>query len=173
MNPQLVSVAGRAKGKRSLEEPPWAKGRYGTAVGRAVHGVLQVVDLATGDGLNEAVAAQCVAEGVVEHADVVRALVRSALESDVVRRAAAREHWRESYVGTLQDGATVLEGFVDLIYREDDGSLVVVDYKADDVPAEAIPARVAYYRPQMEAYESILAATMSSHSHSQLLFLEA
>ena len=28
----------------------------------------------------------------------------------------------------------VLEGFVDLIYREDDGSLVIVDDKTDDAP---------------------------------------
>ena len=43
--------AGAAKGPRDLELPPWSKGRYGSAVGRAVHGVLQVVDLATGAGL--------------------------------------------------------------------------------------------------------------------------
>ena len=62
-----------------------------------------------------------------------------------MQRAAAREHWRESYVGTVQEDGTVLEGFVDLIYREDDGSLVIVDYKTDDIPDAAIPARVAYY----------------------------
>ena len=37
--------AGLAKGARDLELPPWSKGRYGTAIGRAVHGVLQVVPL--------------------------------------------------------------------------------------------------------------------------------
>ena len=113
---------GIAKAARDIELPPWSKGRYGTAIGRAVHGVLQVVDLATGAGLDAAVSSQCLAEGIVEYADVVTALVRSALASDVVQRAAAREHWRESYVGTLQPDGTVLEGFVDLIYREDDGT---------------------------------------------------
>src|SRR4029450_11841303 len=89
-------VAGLAKGARDVELPPWSKGRYGSAVGRAVHGVLQIVDLATGDGLSDAVAAQCVAEGVVSYADVVTSLVRSALGSDLVQRAASRPHWRES-----------------------------------------------------------------------------
>ena len=32
---------GLAKGPRDLELPPWNKGRYGTALGRAVHAVLQ------------------------------------------------------------------------------------------------------------------------------------
>ena len=76
---------GTAKGARDLELPPWSKGRYGTAIGRAVHAVLQVVDLTTGAGLEAAVSTQCLAEGVLEYADVVTALVRSALASDVVQ----------------------------------------------------------------------------------------
>jgi len=139
-----------------LELPAWSKGRYGSAIGRAVHGVLQVVDLASGDGLEDAVAAQCVAEGVVEFAGLVTLLVQSALDSDVVKRAAAREHWRESYVGMVQKNGTVLEGFVDLIYREDDGSLVIVDYKTDDAPDAALTSRVAYYAPQLNAYRTIV-----------------
>jgi hypothetical protein len=161
-----------AKGARDVELPPWSKGRYGTAVGRAVHGVLQIVDLATGDGLADAVAAQCVAEGVVPYADVVTALVQSALGSDLVRRAAVRPYWRESYVGTVESDGTVLEGFIDLIYREDDGSLVIVDYKTDVIPAAAIPARVNFYRPQMDAYKKTLtAAGVGDRPSGHLLFL--
>ncbi|WP_427891572.1 UvrD-helicase domain-containing protein [Kribbella sp. GL6] len=150
---------GTAKGARDVELPPWSKGRYGTAIGRAVHAVLQVVDLSTGAGLDAAVATQCLAEGVLEFTDVVSALVRSALASDVVQRAAAREHWRESYVGTVQPDGTVLEGFVDLIYREDDGRLTIVDYKTDAIPAAALDSRVAYYAPQLQAYARILPNT--------------
>ncbi|WP_289020121.1 exodeoxyribonuclease V subunit beta [uncultured Ornithinimicrobium sp.] len=146
----------RAKGARDVERPAWVKGRYGSAIGRAVHGVMQSVDLGTGAGLEDAVAAQCWAEGVTDHAGVVRDLARSLLQSDVVRRAAAREHWRESYVATVQEDGTVLEGFVDLLYREDDGRLVVVDHKTDDVPAEAWPARAAFYAPQLRAYAEIV-----------------
>jgi ATP-dependent exoDNAse (exonuclease V) beta subunit len=146
----------KAKGARDVERPAWVKGRYGSAIGRAVHGVMQSVDLATGAGLEDAVAAQCWAEGVTDHAEVVRNLARSLLQSDVVRRAAVREHWRESYVGTVQEDGTVLEGFVDLLYREDDGRLVVVDYKTDDVPVEAWPARAAFYAPQLRAYADIV-----------------
>jgi ATP-dependent exoDNAse (exonuclease V) beta subunit len=165
-------AAGLAKGARDIEQPAWAKGRYGSAVGRAVHGVLQSIDLRTGAGLDDAVAAQCLAEGVVEFADLVTALVRSALAHEIVQRAAAREHWREPYLGTVQDDGTVLEGFADLIYREDDGSLVIVDYKTDDIPDGAIPARTAYYQPQLDAYRQILgAAAEADATGSQLVFL--
>jgi ATP-dependent exoDNAse (exonuclease V) beta subunit len=163
---------GLQKGQRNLELPPWNKGRYGTAIGRAVHGVMQTVDLLTGDGLNEAVAAQCLAEGVVEHAEIVRALCRSALGSEVVQRAATRPHWREAYVGTTQSDGTVLEGFIDLIYREDDGSLVIADYKTEAIHGPAMADRERFYRPQMTAYvDALSSATGAATMRAVLVFL--
>ena len=162
-------ASGVAKGGRDVELPAWSKGRYGSAIGRAVHGVLQVVDLASGSGLADAVAAQCVAEGVVELAPLVTSLVQSALGSEVVKRAAAREHWRESYVGMVQKDGTVLEGFVDLIYREDDGSLVIVDYKTDDATDAALPSRVGYYGPQLNAYRTIVETAIDGPTAAPIL----
>jgi ATP-dependent helicase/nuclease subunit A len=172
LDPAVSSdLPGSAKGARDVELPPWSKGRYGTAVGRAVHAVLQSIDLATGDGLDGAVEAQCAAEGVTEHADVVRALVESAVASEPVRRAAARPHWREPYVGIRQDDGTVLEGFVDLVYRDDDGRLVIIDYKTDSIPAAAIDARAAYYAPQLAAYEQAITDATSEPVSGRALFL--
>ena len=167
----VAEPAGAAKGPRDVELPPWSKGRYGTAVGRAVHGVLQAIDLATGEGLDQLVAAQCAAEGVAVYADIVRGCVRSALDSDIVRRASTRQHWRESFVGTVLDDGTVIEGFIDLMYREDDGTIVVVDYKTDDIPAAAIGVRAEYYRPQIHAYLGCLRASGVSEPQGALLFL--
>src|SRR3546814_6364860 len=59
---------------RDLDLPPWLKGRYGTAVGRAVHGVLQTIDLVTGDGLDDAIAAQC--QRSEEHTSELQSLMR-------------------------------------------------------------------------------------------------
>jgi len=168
-DPDETAASGVAKGARDVELPAWSKGRYGSAIGRAVHGVLQTVDLTSGDGLEDAVAAQCVAEGVIEFAPLVTALVQSVLDSQVVKRAAARPYWREAYVGMVQEDGTVLEGFVDLIYREDDGSLVIVDYKTDDVPDAALPARVAYYAPQLNAYRRIVEAATDGHTAAPVL----
>ena len=179
---------GLAKDARDLELAPWHQGRFGTAMGRAVHAVLQEVDLVTGSGLDHAVAAQALAEGVTEHADIVRSLVRSALSSPIVRRAATRPHWKETYVGTVVlaaevtqlattldvhagDGETVLEGFVDLLYRDEDG-LVIVDYKTDAVPEGAIASRISLYRPQLAAYaRAIEDATSEPVARTILLFL--
>jgi ATP-dependent exoDNAse (exonuclease V) beta subunit len=101
----------------------------------------------------------------------VRRLAAAAIASDVVQRAAAREHWRETYVGTVQADGVVLEGYVDLIYREDDGTLVIVDYKTDAVPSGAIASRVTYYKPQMDAYRRALVAATGANVTTTLLFL--
>jgi ATP-dependent exoDNAse (exonuclease V) beta subunit len=162
---------GLDKGAKNIDLPPWQKGRYGTAIGRAVHGVLQTVDLQTGAGLEEGVKAQAAAEGVLGKEDVIRALCQSALDSDVVKRAAVRPHWREVYVG-VPHGDGVLEGYIDLLYRDDSG-LVIVDYKTDSWRTEAdLDAKVERYSVQMVAYaDAISVAAASPVASSCLLFL--
>ncbi|MDI6858287.1 MAG: UvrD-helicase domain-containing protein [Dehalococcoidia bacterium] len=133
------------------EVPPWRKGRAGTSLGRAVHAVLQSVDLATGEGLEGAAQAQAAAEGIPDRADEIARRVRAALDAPSVREAVRGRYRREVYVAVPVDGI-VLEGFIDLLY-ETDGGLVVVDYKTDAVPDEEEMARaMARYRLQGAAY---------------------
>jgi ATP-dependent helicase/nuclease subunit A len=142
---------GLQKRPRDLDLPPWLKGRYGTAVGRAVHGVLQTIDLATGAGLDEALAAQCEAEAVPDRLREVRGLVQQALGSPSVVEAAVSPHWREIYSCTPHEGR-LLEGYIDLLYRGPDG-LVVVDYKtAATSDPEVLDQRVEGYRLQGASY---------------------
>jgi ATP-dependent exoDNAse (exonuclease V) beta subunit len=143
--------AGLQKRPRDQDLPPWLKGRYGTAVGRAVHGTLQTIDLATGAGIDSGVAAQCEAEAIPGRAADVRALVASALGAPSVQEAARSPHWREVYACTPV-GDRLLEGYVDLLYRGPDG-LVVVDYKTASVtdPAE-LDGRLHAYRLQGGSY---------------------
>ncbi len=146
--------AGLHKRPGDLDRPPWLKGRYGTAVGRAVHGVLQTVPLASAPDdpqVAAAVTAQAAAEAVSDREAVVAQLVHAALGSPSVREAAAAPHWREVFASTPV-GDRILEGYVDLLYRGPDG-LVVVDYKtaATAEPGE-LDRRVAGYRVQGASY---------------------
>lgn len=149
---RLDLPAGLDKNARDLEQPAWQKGRYGTAIGRAVHATLQTVDLATGQGLEGAARAQALAEGVVEQEDVVVALARAGFEAAVTREAAACTHQKETYVGTVADGQ-VVEGVVDLLFTDPNGQLVVVDYKTDASPdAQTLAA----YQKQLAVYAAAL-----------------
>ncbi len=133
-------------------QTPRRTGRGGTQIGRAVHGVLQTVDLgADAESLEEMVHTQAKSEGVPQDKSTIRALATSALESDTVREAAANDHWKELLVAAPVEG-TVVEGYIDLLYRTPDG-LVVVDYKTDYIPDdETRQTKIDHYRFQVAAY---------------------
>jgi len=166
-------AAGQAKGARDVELTPWMKGRYGNLIGRVVHGALQAVrgDASLVDAL---ASAQALAEGIPDLSVVVASYVRSALATDIVQRAFAAEHWSELYVGAEEDDGLILEGFIDLLFRDADGRLVIVDYKTDTVhDAAHVGERVGYYAPQLHAYVRALEAATGERARAQLVFLDA
>jgi len=123
-------------------------GRHGTGVGRAVHAALELVDMA-GTGATEAKRA-ALAEDV--DPDLVATMVADALTSPSVAEAARSEHWRELFVAAPLSTDLLLEGYIDLAYRTNDG-LVVVDYKTDAWHHEHdLSVKVARYRLQGAAY---------------------
>ena len=134
------------------ELQPWRKGRAGTSIGRAVHAVLQTIDLGTTTNIDDAARAQAVAEGIADEATRIARLVENARDSQAVRDAVASgRYWREVYVGTEVEGATV-EGFIDLLFEGPEG-LVVVDYKTDSARStEEINRAMDRYRLQGAAY---------------------
>jgi ATP-dependent helicase/nuclease subunit A len=124
--------------------------RGGSALGLAVHAVLQWLDLDTLANL-DTLADWAAKEHGVSVADV-RRYARQAAESEPVRRAVALgRYWREVPVTVEIDG-TLLEGAIDLLYEREDGSLVVVDYKTDRVQPATVAERAAHYRLQGGVY---------------------
>lgn len=140
------------KPEPEVEDQPWRKGRAGTSIGRAVHAVMQTVDLTTGDGIRQIAESQAMAEGITDEAAHVARLAENARTSAAVQAAVTSgRYWRELYVG-VDIGGMVIEGFVDLLYESPNG-LVVVDYKTDSVRDEAaIDAAMERYRLQGAAY---------------------
>jgi ATP-dependent helicase/nuclease subunit A len=155
-----VDDPGLDKRPVNLELPPWQRGRYGTSIGRAVHGVLQFCDLSTGADIDNLARAQCAAEGVIGLEQQVSALARSALAAPIVQSVVAgAEHWRELFVAA-PIGDRVLEGYVDLLVRTADG-LVIVDYKTDQWSGPVQSSeRVGRYRLQLAAYGAALATAL-------------
>lgn len=156
----LDDDAGLDKHPVNIDLPPWQRGRYGTAIGRAVHGTLQFCDLHTGDDIDDLARSQCAAEGIIGFDARVAALARSALGAPIVSAAATgAEHWRELFIAAPV-GARVLEGYIDLLVRGPDG-LVIVDYKTDrwSGPVQT-EERVGRYRVQLAAYGAALEATL-------------
>ena len=147
--------AGLDKEPVDLDLPPWQRGRYGTAVGRAVHAVLQFADLRTGHDIAAHAAAQCAAEGILGMDDLVASLARSAIAAPIVQQALDGRHHRELFVATAF-GDRVLEGYIDLFVETPDGG-VIVDYKTDQWPDDTErEQRIGRYRRQLAAYGVVL-----------------
>ena len=147
---------GLDKDKPEPDAPVRGAGRYGTSFGRAVHAVLQTVDLCAPDEvLRVAARRQAELEGIGRTADDVARRVRHALGSPVVREARQCRHWRELYAGA-EIGGRLLEGFIDLLYEEPNGSLVVVDYKTHTSAEVAGLRQLPAYRLQIAAYALML-----------------
>ena len=166
-------LAQEAKDEQDIPDEPWRRGRAGTSIGRAVHAVLQVVDLRTGNGLEDIAKAQAAAEGVPGRADDIARLVRRALDSPLVKRALeSGRWWRETPVaGPVGDG--IVEGFIDLLFKEED-SFVIVDYKTDALGSdEEVERAMARYRLQGGGYALALSrATGATVKEVSFLFLE-
>ncbi len=150
-----------SKPPRPFAALPDQIGRYGTRVGRAVHGVVQVLPLDDPlPNLGALVTQQCRAEEVPDRFHpYVDQLVRSIATSDVFARMAAVARTatvrREMYVGAEVEGEGVY-GIIDAVWLEE-GRFVVVDFKTDHVLEE--PDVLAdRYRPQLHAYAAALRA---------------
>jgi ATP-dependent helicase/nuclease subunit A len=142
----------------------WEQGDAARQVGRAVHGALADLDLATGCDAagrpaDQVARAHAVTQGVAAHAPEVVSMVDRALSSSTPSRAASRRNWREVYVTAPVGHGGVLEGYVDLLFHDDDG-LVVVDYKTDRIGSrQTLHSLAASYRLQVASYAGALASS--------------
>ena len=142
---------------RTAPPPAAAAGPGGRDFGSLVHRLLEWVPLEDVDaGRRERVRAMAGALAPsfgldAEAADRAAAQVERALGLPVIDRARrASRAWRELSLW-FPDGAHLVEGIVDLVFEED-GELVVVDYKSDAITGEQALAQAAHHAPQLQLY---------------------
>ena len=171
------------------------RGRGGTAVGSAIHAVLQDVvesmlpDLplpAAADvddflaqwhaAIDRAAQRHSTSAGLSDSGEVAN-LARQALRNPaVVAGLRAPRLWPEIPVAARLGAApdsVVLEGIIDLLYEDDAGGLVILDYKSDNVPNDAaMRAKMVNYQWQGAAYAAAIErATGRTVRAVQFLFI--
>ena len=135
---------------------PYLRGRGGTNLGRAVHAVLQSIDLVTGEGIEDICRAQAEAEGIGESAKDVLELSRNALETETVKglienvRKGLASYYREVFV-SAKLGDRLMEGFIDLLIDTPDG-ISIVDYKTDRLTDKQVQELGPEYEVQLGLY---------------------
>jgi ATP-dependent helicase/nuclease subunit A len=172
----LVPVAATRAAAR--EGPPAVLagvGGGGRDFGGLVHRILEWSPL---DGAGED-RARAMAEALAptfgvdaEGAARAAAAVARALALPVMDRARRAERsWRELPLW-FPDGGQLVHGFVDLVFEED-GALVIVDYKTDHIaPGQAL-AQAAHHAPQLQLYGRGLAQATGLGVRERLVLFTA
>jgi ATP-dependent exoDNAse (exonuclease V) beta subunit len=149
---QPVSVTRRAG--RDAPAAVQAGGGEGRDFGALVHRVLQWVPLSDASPLEAARMAEALAPSFGLDPERARRAGEAAgrtLTLPLLERARRSGRvWREMAVW-FPEAADLVEGVVDLVFEED-GALVVVDYKTDSVTAEQALDQAAHHAPQLQLY---------------------
>lgn len=173
---------------RNLCKPKFLAGKTaltGAERGTALHLVMQDLDFfCKPDEQNvraqiEAMRAQRkLTEEQAKAADV-QAIVQF-LRSDLAARIRKSEQVEREYRFSLlrpvrdfssldADDSVLLQGVVDCFFEED-GELVVVDFKTDHVSRAQLDERAEHYRPQLEAYSMALTRVMGKKVKEKVLY---
>ena len=173
---------------RNLCKPKFLAGKTaltGAERGTALHLVMQDLDFFC-EPNEQSVRAQIEAmraqrkltEEQAKAADV-HAIVRF-LRSDLAARIRKSEQVEREYRFSLlrpvrdfssldADDSVLLQGVVDCFFEED-GELVVVDFKTDHVSCAQLDERAEHYRPQLEAYSMALTRVMGKKVKEKVLY---
>jgi ATP-dependent exoDNAse (exonuclease V) beta subunit len=169
-----ATALGRATDRSSDETEPWARGRGGTRLGRAVHAAVQALPLEAEDSVLDAVCrAQAVAEAIPHKEGDVKRLVRWITRHSVAwqRARKATRAMREVPFALVIDDK-VLEGFIDLVIETAEG-LEIVDWKTDQISGQEVDDRLNEYRLQAGLYtHGLQAATGRSVTAVNYVFAQ-
>lgn len=173
---------------RNLCKPKFLAGKTaltGAERGTALHLVMQDLDFFCEPDEQsvraqiEAMRAQRKLTDEQANAVDVRAIVRF-LRSDLAARIRKSKQVEREYRFSLlrpvrdfssldADDSVLLQGVVDCFFEED-GELVVVDFKTDHVSCAQLDERAEHYRPQLEAYSMALTRVMGKKVKEKVLY---
>ncbi|WP_309118302.1 UvrD-helicase domain-containing protein [Paenibacillus sp.] len=154
----VASVTSLAKGGAADASPPRPSAGRGAAFGTVVHRALEAVGNGLARGELDAFVRVASAEEALDatYAAEALAMVDAVLASDLWRRAelASRRYHEFTFTAAArEDGMDyIVNGVIDLVFEEDDGGWVIVDFKTDGMAVEDEAAFAAFYAPQVEAY---------------------
>lgn len=177
---------------RGLKRPLFISGRdelSGAERGTAIHLVLEHLDLYGGDSeaaVREQVNAMRLRRLLTENqakavdAQSIARFLRSPIAQRIRKSKRVEREYRFSILRSARDyiecasgdDAVLLQGVVDLFFEEN-GALVVVDFKTDRITEAETAARAAYYAPQLETYASALERIMEMPVCERLLYFFA
>jgi ATP-dependent exoDNAse (exonuclease V) beta subunit len=149
--------------------------RDGTAIGQSVHRSLDTlihIPTPTAPTINDVCAQIATEEDALSHLELIVSMVNQGLTSEIVQIAiSSGEFWSEMYLAAPVEHPTVkvVDGLIDLTYRDQQGGIHIIDYKTDQVLSEQA---MTHYREQLMSYAELMKrATGATQITTQVLHL--
>ncbi len=168
---RLLPISATRLAARTAPPPVVAEGvKGGRDFGSLVHRLLELLPFDVAEPRARAMAEALAPWFGLDAAAAERAAVQveQILRSSLLERARrASRVWRELPLW-FPDGGRLVEGVVDLVFEED-GQLVVVDYKTDAISEEQALAQAAHHAPQLQLYGRGLAQALARPVRERLV----
>ncbi len=147
------SLVDHAPARRDVTAEPAEDLPYaGRDLGVLVHAALERIDLSDPGDVERLIRSFARGDALPDEVvDEAATLVRRALATDTLRRAATAPRALREVPFCVKEGNVYTEGKIDLVF-EDDKGVVVVDYKTDRIPDEGPDGLARLYGAQAEAY---------------------
>jgi len=148
---------------------PVTKGE-GAVFGKLAHRLFEKVDWSQPDLLEE----MAVIEGKDLGASgpmIKRAgeMVRKAIGSPILQRAVESANYEKEVPFAYKDNGTIFEGVMDVVFKEEDG-LVVLDFKTDLVEKNELNLKIEHYQPQVKVYSDAIKTIFGQPPKEVILF---
>ena len=148
---------------------PVTKGE-GAVFGKLAHRLFEKVDWSQPDLLEE----MAVIEGKDLGASgpmIKRAgeMVRGAMSSPMLQRVIKSANYQKEVPFTYKDNGTIFEGVMDVVFKEEDG-LVVLDFKTDLVEKNELNLKIEHYQPQVKVYSDAIKTIFGQPPKEVILF---
>ena len=96
-------------------------------------------------------------------------MVREAINSPILKRVIKSGNYQKEVPFTYKNNGTIFEGVMDVVFRENDG-LVVLDFKTDLVKKDDLNPRIEHYKPQAQVYSDVIKIIFGKPPREVILF---
>lgn len=96
-------------------------------------------------------------------------MVRKAIGSPILQRAVESANYEKEVPFAYKDNGTIFEGVMDVVFKEEDG-LVVLDFKTDLVEKNELNLKIEHYQPQVKVYSDAIKTIFGQPPKEVILF---
>jgi ATP-dependent helicase/nuclease subunit A len=142
----------------------------GAIFGKLVHRLFERLDWSQPDLLEDL--AQIEGKGLGATGPMIKRageMLREAINSPVIQRVIKSSSYQKEVPFTYKNNGTIFEGVMDVVFREEDG-LVVLDFKTDLVKKDDLNSKIEHYKPQGRVYSDAIKTIFGNPPKEVILF---